>query len=171
MVFRTNTEAAEAIARHLRLRDIGGQVVIDFIEMRDKSHCRDVERTLRNAMRKDRARHDIGHMSSFGLLELVRQRIGTSAISISSEPCPYCHGTGVRRNMEWQALKALRDLQAKLSKSIDSIKGKKNENRTDPPVFTYDCEPELAMYVLNRKRDRLSELEEQFGARIEIHIK
>ncbi|MCQ2444565.1 MAG: Rne/Rng family ribonuclease [Mailhella sp.] len=171
MVFRTNTEAAEAIARHLRLRDIGGQVVIDFIEMRDKSHCRDVERTLRNAMRKDRARHDIGHMSSFGLLELVRQRIGTSAISISSEPCPYCHGTGVRRNMEWQALKALRDLQAKLSKTVDSMKGKKNENRTEPPVFTYECEPELAMYVLNRKRERLSELEEQFGARIEIHIK
>ena len=65
MVFRTNMEAAEAIARHLRLRDIGGQVVIDFIEMRDKNHCREVERTLRNAMRKDRARHDVGHMSSF----------------------------------------------------------------------------------------------------------
>lgn len=76
MVFRTNMEAAEAIARHLRLRDIGGQVVIDFIEMRDRNHCREVEKTLRNAMRLDRARHDVGRMSSFGLLELVRQRTG-----------------------------------------------------------------------------------------------
>ena len=170
MVFRTNMEAAEAIARHLRLRDIGGQVVIDFIEMRDKNHCREVERTLRAAMRKDRARHDVGHMSSFGLLELVRQRTGTSAISISCEPCPYCHGTGVRRNMEWQSLQALRDLQSKLCRSLDSGKGKKNEKPSDH-TFVYESDAELALYLLNRKRDRIAALEEKYGAHIEIRMK
>ena len=73
MAHRTNMEAAEAIARQLKLRDIGGQVVIDFIEMRDKKHVLEVEKTLRTAMKNDRARHDVGRMSSFGLLELVRQ--------------------------------------------------------------------------------------------------
>ena len=174
MVFRTNMEAAEAIARHLRLRDIGGQVVIDFIEMRDKNHCREVERTMRNAMRKDRARHDVGHMSSFGLLELVRQRTGTSAISITTEPCPHCHGTGVRRNMEWQALQAMRDLQAKLCKSLDSGKGKKNEQKADKAenaTFIYESDAELALYILNRKRDRIAALEEKFGVHIEVRLK
>ncbi len=172
MVFRTNMEAAEAIARHLRLRDIGGQVVIDFIEMREKSHCAEVERTLRNAMRRDKASHDIGHMSSFGLLELVRQRTGTSAISISTEPCPHCHGTGLRRNMEWQSLHALRDIEIKMGKLKDGGgKGKKNEQRQDHAPFCYECDAELALYVLNHKRDRLFVLEEKFGTRIEIKIK
>ncbi len=171
MVFRTNMEAAEAIARHLRLRDIGGQVVIDFIEMRDKNHCREVERTLRNAMHKDRARHDVGHMSSFGLLELVRQRTGTSAISISCEPCPYCHGTGVRRNMEWQSLQALRDLQSKLCRSLDNGKGKKNEKSSESSTFIYESDTELALYLLNRKRDRIAALEEKYGVHIEIRLK
>ena len=170
MVFRTNMEAAAAIARHLRLRDIGGQVVIDFIEMRDKNHCREVERTLRNAMRKDRARHDVGHMSSFGLLELVRQRTGTSAISISCEPCPHCHGTGVRRNMEWQSLQALRDLQSKLCRSLDSGKNRKNE-KSESSIFTYESDTELALYLLNRKRDRIAALEEKYGVHIEIRLK
>ncbi len=171
MVFRTNMEAAEAIARHLRLRDIGGQVVIDFIEMRDKNHCREVERTLRNAMRKDRARHDVGHMSSFGLLELVRQRTGTSAISISCEPCPYCHGTGVRRNMEWQSLQALRDLQSKLCRSLDNGKNRKNDKASEPSTFIYESDTELALYLLNRKRDRIAALEEKYGVHIEIRLK
>jgi ribonuclease E len=171
MVFRTNMEAAEAIARHLRLRDIGGQVVIDFIEMREKNHCAEVERTLRNAMRRDKASHDIGHMSSFGLLELVRQRTGTSAISISMEPCPHCHGTGLRRNMEWQSLQALRDMEIKMGKLKDGGKGKKGEQRPDHAPFSYECDAELALYVLNHKRDRIIALEEKFGMRIEIRIK
>ncbi|MBQ2761752.1 MAG: Rne/Rng family ribonuclease [Mailhella sp.] len=174
MVFRTNMEAAEAIARHLRLRDIGGQVVIDFIEMRDKNHCREVERTIRNAMRRDRARHDVGHMSSFGLLELVRQRTGTSAISITTEPCPHCHGTGVRRNMEWQAQQAMRDLQTKLCKSLDSAKHKKGDQKNEKAelaTFVYESDAELALYILNRKRDRIAALEEKFGVHIEVRLK
>ena len=90
MAFKTNMEAAETIARQLKLRDVGGQVVIDFIEMRDKKHVLDVEKTLRQAMKNDRARHDVARMSSFGLLELVRQRMGSSALAITMEPCPAC---------------------------------------------------------------------------------
>lgn len=173
MVFRTNMEAAEAIARHLRLRDIGGQVVIDFIEMRDRNHCREVEKTLRNAMRLDRARHDVGHMSSFGLLELVRQRTGTSAISISTEPCPFCHGTGVRRNMEWQALQTLREIQRKLAKLSAQENRKKgsDKNGDKPAGFVYETDFELGLYLLNKKRDRLSELESKYNLHVEIQLK
>lgn len=159
MVYRTNMEAAEAIARHLRLRDIGGQVVIDFIEMRDKAHCKDVENALHTAMKRDRARHDIGKLSSFGLLELVRQRTGSSVISISSEPCPYCRGTGFRRNLEWQAQGVLRDIRSKLA------------GKNVPSTYVHHVEQEIAFYLLNKKRDRLSELEHEFNVKIEIHLK
>lgn len=159
MVYRTNMEAVEAIARHLRLRDIGGQVVIDFIEMRDKSHCRDVEKALHAAMKRDRARHDIGKLSSFGLLELVRQRTGSSVISITSEPCPHCRGTGFRRNLEWQAQGVLRDIRSKLA------------GKNVPSTYVHHVDQEIAFYLLNKKRDRLSDLEQEFGVRIEIHLK
>ena len=159
MVFRTNMEAVEAIARHLRLRDIGGQVVIDFIEMRDRGHCRDVEKAMRNFMKRDRARHDVGRLSSFGLLELVRQRTGTSAISISSEPCPHCRGTGFRRNLEWQSQGVLREIKSKLS------------GKNVPTCYIHHVEHEVAFYLLNNKRDRLSELETKFNVKVEIQIK
>lgn len=152
-------EAVEAIARHLRLRDIGGQVVIDFIEMRDKNHCRDVENALHAAMKRDRARHDIGKLSGFGLLELVRQRTGSSVISITSEPCPHCRGTGFRRNLEWQAQGVLRDIKSKLA------------GKNVPATYVHHVEQEIAFYLLNKKRDRLSELEHEFNVRIEIHLK
>ena len=112
-------------------------------------------------------------MSSFGLLELVRQRTGTSAISITTEPCPHCHGTGVRRNMEWQAIQAMRDLRAKLCKTLDGNR-KKNDvkaDKTEPALFIYETDAELALYILNRKRDRIAALEEKFGVRIEIRLK
>ena len=159
MVFRTNMEAVDAIARHLRLRDIGGQVVIDFIEMRDRGHCREVEKSMSNAMKRDRARHDVGRLSSFGLLELVRQRTGTSAISISSEPCPHCRGTGFRRNLEWQSQGVLREIKSKLS------------GKNVPACYVHSVEQEVAFYLLNKKRDRLSELESKFSVKIEIQMK
>ena len=158
MAFRTNVEAAETIARQLRLRDIGGQVVIDFIEMRDRKHVAEVEKTLRLAMKSDRARHDVGRMSSFGLLELVRQRMGSSALAISMEPCPHCNGTGQRRNREWQALQALRDLRSLLrSQSGDKI--------------AFETTAEVGMYLLNHKRDTLRDLENSFGKSIEICLR
>jgi ribonuclease E len=113
-------------------------------------------------------------MSSFGLLELVRQRTGTSAISITTEPCPHCHGTGVRRNMEWQAQQAMRDLQAKLCKSLDNGKNKKADqknDKADTSTFVYESDAELALYILNRKRDRIAALEEKFGVHIEVRLK
>ncbi len=158
MALKTNLEAAEAIARHLRLRDIGGQIVIDFIEMRDKSHVREVEKTLRNAMKSDRARHDMGRMSSFGLLEIVRQRTASSALAITMEPCPHCRGTGMRRNLEWQSLQSLREM-------MRQGRAAQGDN------FVFDASPELAMYLLNRKRQRISEIEEQLGKMIEVRVR
>lgn len=158
MAHKTNMEAAEAIARHLKLRDIGGQVVIDFIEMRDKKHVLEVEKTLRTAMKNDRARHDVARMSSFGLLELVRQRTGSSALAISLEPCPACGGTGMRRNIEWQALQALRELRRMIS--------------AEPKEkCVYPASPELALYLLNHKRDTLREIEQDYGKCLEIMVR
>ena len=158
MAHKTNMEAADAIARHLKLRDIGGQVVIDFIEMRDKKHVLEVEKTLRTAMKNDRARHDVARMSSFGLLELVRQRTGSSALAISLEPCPACGGTGVRRNIEWQALQSLRELRRMMS-----IEPKEK--------CVYAASPELALYLLNHKRDTLREIEQDYGKCLEIMVR
>ncbi len=108
MALKTNAEAAREIARQLRLRDIGGQVVIDFIEMKNPKDCREVEKIMRAELKNDRARTDVSRISSFGLMELVRQRLGSSAIAISTEACPCCKGTGIRRNMEWQACRLSR---------------------------------------------------------------
>lgn len=155
MVYQTNLEAAQAIARHLRLRDIGGQIVIDFIELRDKSTIKEIEKAFKLAMRSDRARYEIGHISPFGLLEVIRQRIGSSAISISTEPCPHCNGTGSRRNMEWQAQDALKEI-ARKARQEKSIK------------YVHHVNTELALYLLNHKRERINELESQFNVRIEI---
>lgn len=160
MAFRTNMEAATAIARQLRLRDIGGQIVIDFIEMRDPEHCREVEKELRNAMKGDRARHDIGKMSSFGLLQIVRQRTGSSAISISMETCPHCKGTGQRRNMEWQSVQTLRDLHRAMRSAAAAGQAE----------YAHSVDAELGLYLLNRKRERLSLMEKEFHIRLDIRI-
>ena len=160
MAFRTNMEAARSIARQLRLRDIGGQIVIDFIEMRDPEHCRDVEKEIRNAMKSDRARHDIGKMSSFGLMQIVRQRTGSSAISISMETCPHCNGTGQRRTLEWQAIQALRSMQ----------RGMRTGAAGGQAVYAHTLDAELGLYMLNNKRERMSALEHEFGIRLEIRI-
>ena len=158
MAYKTNMEAAESIAKQLRLRDVGGQVVIDFIEMRDRKHVEDVERNLRMAMKADRARYDIEHMSSFGLLELVRQRTGYSAISITQEPCPYCGGTGQRRNLEWQSLQVANDIQRQMRFSRS-------------PVCVFETSTELGMYLLNHKREMLQELEQMYDKKLEIRLR
>lgn len=158
MAFKTNLEASQAIARQLRLRDVGGQVVIDFIEMRDKKHVLEVEKSLRQAMKSDRARHDVARMSSFGLLELVRQRMGSSALSICMETCEACGGTGQRRNLEWQALQTLRELRRRLQ-------------ATSGLKYVFESSRELGMYLLNYKRDALRLLEQDFSKTLEIRIR
>lgn len=159
MALRTNIEAAEAIAQQLRLRDIGGQIVIDFIEMREHSHWRELEKVMRNAMKGDRARYDVAKVGPFGLMEVVRQRLGSSSISVTMEPCPCCAGTGLRRNIEWQALRALRDIQYKLNQKTDLPEGE---------ALVYEAENELALYLLNNKRNALLDLEQRFGTHIII---
>jgi len=157
MALKTNMEASEAIAQQLRLRDVGGQVVIDFIEMKDRKHWAEVEKTLRAAMKLDRARHDVGKMSKFGLLQIVRQRLGSSALSISTEPCPCCGGSGLRRNMVWQSTQALKDIYRQL-----------RCGKCASETIEYHAERELAFHLLNDKRDILREMEETFGVKILI---
>ncbi|MDR1125983.1 MAG: Rne/Rng family ribonuclease [Deltaproteobacteria bacterium] len=171
--FKTNLEAAQQIPLQLRLRDIGGQIVIDFIEMRDRAHWREVEKAVRNGMKTDRARHDIGKISSFGLMEIVRQRLSTSAISTTVEPCPCCKGTGQRRNLEWQALQALREIRSKLRKQ-SAANGKNsggngaNGGNSANGAVVYSGNPELILYLLNSKRERLSEMEKSAGLHLEL---
>ncbi len=157
MALKTNAEAAREIARQLRLRDIGGQVVIDFIEMKNPKDCREVEKIMKAEMKNDRARTDVSRISPFGLMELVRQRLGSSAIAISTEPCPCCNGTGIRRNMEWQALQALKDIH-------------REARKPGSDVVEHTCEEELAIYLLNHKRKILADMEEEYGKRIDIDI-
>ncbi len=158
MVVKTNLEATEEIARQLKLRDIGGQVVIDYIEMKNPKDCREVEKTMRQALKSDRARTVVGRLSEFGLLEMVRQRMGSSALSVTTEPCPCCNGTGLRRNMEWQSLQALKTIFRLL----------RQPNCPNP--LTYEGEEELALYLLNHKREKLMEMERRFDIRIDIDI-
>lgn len=156
MALRTNIEAAREIPNQLMLRDIGGQIVVDFIEMKDGKHIREVEKELRQALKVDRARTDIGRISKFGLLEIVRQRLGTSALSGSLEPCPHCSGAGTRRNLEWRSMQALKDLYRELRK----------DKQTDP--FTYTTDADLMHYLVNRKREKLLEFEQTFERKIYI---
>lgn len=157
MAFKINLEAAQHIPLQLRLRDIGGQVVVDFIEMRDRSHWREVEKTFRNGMKEDRARHDVGKISAFGLLEVVRQRLGSSAISIASEPCPFCKGTGSRRNMEWQALQAMQDIQQLI-----------RQNSEPGKTIIYSGGAELMLYLLNTKKEWLLDIEQENNVKLEL---
>ncbi|MBI9080024.1 MAG: Rne/Rng family ribonuclease [Pseudodesulfovibrio sp.] len=157
MALKTNVEAAREIARQLRLRDIGGQVVIDFIEMKNPKDCREVEKVMRSEMKYDRARTDVSRISPFGLMELVRQRLGSSAIAISTEPCPCCKGTGIRRNMEWQALQALKEIHREMRK-------------TGGDRVEHNCEEELAVYLLNNKRSTLADMEKRYGKTIHVDI-
>ena len=151
MALRTNLEAAEEIPRQLRLRDVGGQVVIDFIEMKDRNHIQQVEKTVRTAIKGDKARTDVGRISKFGLMELIRQRLGTSALSLSMEPCPSCKGVGIRRNLEWQAIQTLKEMYRQLRR------------KQCPSPFEYCTSPELVTYILNHKRDMIRRFEEEFS--------
>ncbi len=95
--FTTNLEAAQEIARQLRLRDMAGLVVIDFIDMEQSSHVRKVEKAMKEALKNDRARIQVGRISSFGLMEMSRQRLRTGVLEASTRPCPHCEGTGLMR--------------------------------------------------------------------------
>ena len=154
---KTNLEAADEIARQLRLRDLAGLVVIDFIDMTDPRHQRQVERRLREALKADRARIQMGRISNFGLLELSRQRLRPSLIELSSRICPTCSGQGVVRSTESIALQALRRIQE------EGIKNEAVALRLGVPV-------EVALYLLNHKRETLSRLEQRYDMRVEVAL-
>lgn len=153
---KTNLEAAEEVARQLRLRDLAGLIVIDFIDMDEKRNNRAVERRLSECLKHDRARIQVGRISHFGLLEMSRQRIRASVLESSTEPCPHCGGTGHVRSVSSVALQLLRALEETLMKGAthDIIV----RTRTD-----------VALYVLNHKRAHLRNLEEQFKITIAIN--
>lgn len=153
--FKTNMEAAVEVPRQLRLRDLGGLVVIDFIDMKDRKHIRQVERTLREEFKKDRAKTEMGRISKFGLLEVSRQRLRPSVQSSSYVSCLRCSGTGVVRSTEATALTYLRKIWLELSR------GKANQVRGS-------FSTEVADYLLNKKRAELLKLENQYAANIQI---
>ncbi|HEY7457348.1 MAG TPA: Rne/Rng family ribonuclease [Xanthobacteraceae bacterium] len=152
---RTNMEAADEVARQLRLRDLAGLIVIDFIDMEQKRNNRNVERKLKDALKHDRARIQVGRISHFGLLEMSRQRIRTGVLESSTVTCPHCGGTGHVRSVSSVALHLLRSLEEQLLRSAAN----------DLIVRT---KSEVALYLLNQKRAHLRELEQRFGVNILI---
>jgi ribonuclease E len=152
---KTNLEAAEEIARQLRLRDLAGLVVIDFIDMEDGRNQGAVERKLKDAMKNDRARIQLGRISPFGLLELSRQRLRSSLIEASTQVCPHCNGTGTIRSTESTALVVLRALEE------EGIRRRTAEIAIYVPT-------QIALYVLNQKRDTLSIIEQRYGFRVMV---
>lgn len=153
---RTNLEAAEEISRQLRLRDLAGLVVIDFIDMEEKRNNRAVEKRLNECLKNDRARIQVGRISLFGLLEMSRQRIRTGVLESSSISCPHCTGTGFVRATPSVALHILRSVEETLIKSASHN-------------VIIRTRSEVAFYILNQKRAHLRELEMRFGVEISVN--
>ena len=155
--FATNLEAAAEIARQLRLRDMAGLVVIDFIDMEQSSHVRKVEKAMKEALKNDRARIQVGRISSFGLMEMSRQRLRTGVLEASTKACPHCEGTGLMRTASSAGLSALRIIEDEAARG----RGEKIMLRAGS---------EAAIYVLNKKRSELHEIEDRYGVTVEIAI-
>jgi ribonuclease E len=150
---RTNLEAADEVTRQLRLRDLAGLIVIDFIDMELKKHNSMVERRLKEALKTDRARIQVGHISHFGLMEMSRQRLRPSLAETSFVGCPHCGGTGHVRSTESAAIHVLRGIE------------EEGARRRAAEIVVY-TEPAVALYLLNHKRDRLAEVEQRYGMRV-----
>ncbi|MBN8959606.1 MAG: Rne/Rng family ribonuclease [Rhizobiales bacterium] len=152
---KTNLEAAEEVARQLRLRDLAGLIVIDFIDMDERRNNRAVERKLSDCLRQDRARIQVGRISHFGLLEMSRQRIRASVLESSTEPCPHCGGSGHIRSVSSVALQVLRNLEEILMKGATHN-------------LTVRTRNDVALYVLNHKRAHLRDLETSFKVTLSV---
>ncbi len=150
---KTNLEAASEIGRQLRLRDLAGLIVIDFIDMEDSRNDREVEKRLRDAVKNDRARVQIGKISQFGLMEMSRQRLRAGVIAGSTITCPHCAGTGLVRSIESTALRVLRGLEEEAEK-----------NRA--AAVTVKIANDVAIYILNQKRHDLARIETEHGMEI-----
>ena len=150
---RTNVEAAEEVARQLRLRDLAGLIVIDFIDMEENRNNAQVERRLKEALKNDRARIQIGRISTFGLLEMSRQRLHPSLVEASTEACAHCHGTGRVRSVESTALHVLRMAEEEIARSFS-------------PGVTIFVPTAVALFMLNHKRRAIEEMEQRRGVRV-----
>ena len=155
--YNTNLEAAQEIARQLRLRDMAGLIVIDFIDMEQNSHVRKVEKAMKEALKNDRARIQVGRISSFGLMEMSRQRLRTGVLEASTKPCPHCEGTGLMRTAASAGLSALRILEDEAARG----RGER---------ITLRAGKEAAVYVLNKKRAELADIEQRYGVMIDVVI-
>jgi ribonuclease E len=153
--YRTNLEAAEEVARQLRLRDLSGLIVIDFIDMEENRNQQAVERKLKESMKNDRARIQIGRISHFGLLELSRQRLRPSVFETTNQPCPHCAGTGYIRSTDTTALHVLRAIEE------EGIRQRAAEIAVYVPT-------EIALYILNQKRAALALIEARYGFEVVI---
>ena len=151
----TNVEAAKEIARQLRLRDMAGLVVIDFIDMEYNSNVRKVERAMKDALKHDRARIQVGRISGFGLMEMSRQRLRTGVLEATTRDCPHCDGTGLVRTASSAGLSALRLIEDEAAKGKGSI-------------IRLAASTEAAVYLLNSKRDDLVEIEKRYSVRVEV---
>jgi ribonuclease E len=156
--FRTNVEAANEIARQLRLRDLGGLIVIDFIDMRNPQHISEVEKALRAAMHEDKARHEVGRISHFGLLEVSRQRLRPAAAATSYVACAACEGYGLVRTTESAALVALRKVHNRVAHG-------------DVAALKVSLPRDVGLYLLNQKREDLAQLERRYATRITIALR
>ncbi len=155
---KTNLEAAEEISRQLRLRDLAGLIVIDFIDMEENRNNRAVEKRLKDCLRHDRARIQLGRISPFGLLEMSRQRLRSGMVEGATLPCPHCEGRGVIRSVGSMALRVLRAVE-------EFCQHEKS------PAITLRVPPEIALYILNHKRAQLTAIEDRHGIYIYIESK
>ncbi|MGC2411607.1 MAG: ribonuclease E/G, partial [Stellaceae bacterium] len=152
---RTNLEAADEIARQLRLRDLAGLIVLDLIDMEEHRNQLAVERRLKEALKNDRARIQVGRISPFGLLEMSRQRLRPSLAEASTQPCPHCGGTGLIRSVESTALYVLRSIEE------EGIRRRAAEICVYVPT-------NVALYILNQKRESLTQIEARYGVRVMV---
>jgi len=151
----TNLEAAKEIARQLRLRDMAGLVVIDFIDMDYSNNVRKVEKAMKDALKNDRARIQVGRISSFGLMEMSRQRLRTGVLEATTRSCPHCDGTGLVRTASSAGLSALRLIEDEAAKGKGTL-------------IRLAASTEAAIYLLNEKRADLVEIEQRFGVTVEV---
>jgi len=154
---QTNLEAAAEIARQLRLRDLAGLVVLDFIDMEERRNNRSVERRIKECLKTDRARIQVGRISHFGLLEMSRQRIRASVIEGTMQTCEHCHGSGRVRSVSSTALQVVRSLE-------EMVAGGQRHN------LTITSSAEIVLYMLNRKRAHIHEIESRYGIDITIAV-
>ena len=151
----TNLEAAREIARQLRLRDMAGLVVIDFIDQEHHSNTRKVEKAMKDALKTDRARIQVGRISSFGLMEMSRQRLRTGVLEATTRECPHCDGTGLVRTASSAGLSALRQIEDEAAKGKGS-------------TIRLAASTEAAVYLLNEKRADLMEIEQRYHVTVEV---